>query len=86
VTPSDRRRIAARVAIAAVSSLVLTGLGTFGRGSVPATDGSRKASVSWTAVDATSGRPVSREEWIAKALALHGRTGQPPSPVVRAAE
>jgi len=83
MTPSDRRRIGARVAMAAVSSLVLTGLGTFGRGSAPATDGRQRASVSWTAVDAATGRPVSREEWIGKALAVGGRTAEPPSPDLR---
>jgi hypothetical protein len=69
MTVSDRRHIGAILAVAAFCSLILTCLLTFSRGPVATAELPRNASLSWTAVDATTGQPVSREEWISRALA-----------------
>jgi len=68
MTVSARRRIGANVAVAALCSLILTCLLTFGRGPIATAGTTRNASLSWTAVDATTGQPVSRNEWVARAL------------------
>jgi hypothetical protein len=69
MTVSERRHIGANIAVAALCSLILTCLLTFGRGSVATAGTTRNASLSWTAVDAATGRSVSRDEWVARALA-----------------
>jgi len=73
MTLSDRRCLGAILAVAAFCSLVLTCLLTFGRGSAGTAEMTRATGFSWMAVDATTGQPVSRDEWISRALA-----GQPP--------
>ena len=73
MTGLDRRRVGANLAVATFCSVLLTGLLAFGRGSVASADMPHTAGVTWTAVDATTGQPVSRDEWISRALAAEPR-------------
>jgi hypothetical protein len=66
-----RRPVRARVAAVTISALLLAALALFGRSGppvAPVEHGLTKWHVNFTATDAATGRPVSRQEWIDRAL------------------